>query len=1703
MNTDSNINQELEQKNEEEPGNSSMRVESEFIIKRTEVGDIFYFMEPIQGESKTETVQNYLEFFNLRDIEMAYENSEFSITVIDQKNNNQIVGIFTFNNTPFAPIKKDNIETEIMLHPGLWEGWFQNNFNENKLNGTNSAWLVFYCIDPFYCKSEEILKQIFLKIHLSFYTTLSKYSNVLFLLSKDGYVELDSYQIPQEGEISPEGTTKIMLNFMYEPIEELKGEKKEGSAVNSYLSFRNQRSSVVPTIELRIGLEQDHDDLENIFKDQTPPETVSQLEDFFIAKMIAAQNETDKVLVGQVNDKAIGMLAVSTDVNVNFLVNNFELEGYDNLLKQDYMEAVNMKRKMLLSEKEKKIDQETKDLELEYEREVMKCEVIFQRLRIQLHVDKNQIIFEGIETFHKVLKKEQKVRKTAEELINKVLSGFKILTPELDKFQDKVKVREIKPVTKNEFDFLLETLEYFGLDKGYMDGVGHWKNFLADIEKKNKDKAMLRKKLGGTGRGRSNAKGKKKEDDENAKPDTFDFIPLGDALKLLISSNVTVRTMLRKIIRANKALIAGYFVDENKEPTDQRCFDINSLYSKLKKSKVDVPEVLADKIAPILICFGDLHYNKREVTREVEKETFASTKKKEKKTKAAVGKKKVVKEEVKEAEVKYEKVTLFEVSISEFFKAVEKTFEYDRLLHELKMVDDPDLAEEYKEYKEREHQLYLASLKDDKTEYEKVKEMNLNKNVKDSDALMEKYKNILDTYTDENAIPPTPNEVQNAFCVKLFFIEQAFESRSSDFLMQAFDLFPDKDYLVLTQPHSFIENSLLENFIKIEKKVDSLFGEVLYIIHRESLMISLLKVDYATEADLKNGCYLFDQINDADYMYSLALHTIQHKEESKFMCVVAKINDHIIGICLLSKEANIDYYDSHFSIRDYINIDKISKYFHSRIVFFASHRNFAQYNKIFLKEILRLVNKICLYYEISPDTETTPKFFKDFILSRNRKFPHFQMKGWEYQKELYEDEKIKSRLDGEEREELDEKESDFCLMYLSKKMMLESKIANNNRIVIVGASDTGISFIESLLSIRYLEFSYIYLIAPGALLYHHIEEEINNMKVSISNYQLKDLKKLLLEHRIKIINAKVKDIKPKQKYIQFEDFSILNYDYLVLTVGLQDHLWIDYRDVCHASINEKFINLRETLEDTEKFPNPKETPGNIQALNAIRDNNYKIIDDMIYSIDDTNIYEKFSVSDKKVIALRKNPEAEILLYGRSLNLICFIQGLLKRKVPAKKIKLVIPSLNHEYQINKPGEKAEKRMQNAKKAKGEVNILNDDIEIVNGNNLEDCPEVQKFIIGTLQKMGIEVYENYNLDGIILRREEFSEEIWLNTTGTGPTLKQEMTDYELGLKAFKFKLEGKEEYQEITASLIVTGGNLDVDPEVFKFIHGNGLVYNGRAIINNNFLTANENIFAAGRLCEFSQCYSYIEKHKQLKLESYNSQEVGYTLAKYFLQTIDSQLNVDSSAFDDKKLPSFFLPLPLGCYLPGDYVLYKAQNVKETNPKIYERNKNRSPIIYNTLDQEGGCYLSFDFDIFGIISGVVYFGKEPIDYKALISLVGLHETYLNKLLSRYQDNLIENIPEFLSDNWALAVYHDKFAQLVIKLKTILQEKEIQEIVGLEVGRDDNKEEGNEFDQKFSGLDRDRIKEILSRIPKRSRCKIEREIVTFLSENKNQLP
>lgn len=71
------------------------------------------------------------------------------------------------------------------------------------------------------------------------------------------------------------------------------------------------------------------------------------------------------------------------------------------------------------------------------------------------------------------------------------------------------------------------------------------------------------------------------------------------------------------------------------------------------------------------------------------------------------------------------------------------------------------------------------------------------------------YEDLVKDLNDLDAVPRIPEQEINAFVVNLFCIDQRFASRSQDFLEYAFKLFPQKDYIILTQPHTFPESSIL------------------------------------------------------------------------------------------------------------------------------------------------------------------------------------------------------------------------------------------------------------------------------------------------------------------------------------------------------------------------------------------------------------------------------------------------------------------------------------------------------------------------------------------------------------------------------------------------------------------------------------------------------------------------------------------------------------------------------------------------------------------------------------------------------------------------------------------------------------------------------------------------------------------------------
>jgi len=110
------------------------------------------------------------------------------------------------------------------------------------------------------------------------------------------------------------------------------------------------------------------------------------------------------------------------------------------------------------------------------------------------------------------------------------------------------------------------------------------------------------------------------------------------------------------------------------------------------------------------------------------------------------------------------------------------------------------------------------------------------------------------------------------------------------------------------------------------------------------------------------------------------------------------------------------------------------------------------------------------------------------------------------------------------------------------------------------------------------------------------------------------------------------------------------------------------------------------------------------------------------------------------------------------------------------------------------------------------------------------------------------------------------------------------------------------------------------------------------------------------------------------------------------------------------------------------------------------------------------------------------------------VGLHENYLYRLTSRYEAGIIPNVVEFLSENWAMALYHEWFGDFCLWMRQgIHQLRDIQEIL----------KKVYEATQNGEGISREQMLEYKKMLDPETMRQIQDETLQFIKVNLNHLP
>ncbi|CAD7933670.1 unnamed protein product [Amoebophrya sp. A120] len=996
-----------------------------------------------------------------------------------------------------------------------------------------------------------------------------------------------------------------------------------------------------------------------------------------------------------------------------------------------------------------------------------------------------------------------------------------------------------------------------------------------------------------------------------------------------------------------------------------------------------------------------------------------------------------------------------------------------------------------------------------------------------------------------------PDVMKDFFCVNLFCVDEAIAHRSADFLLPAFALFPDKDYCVITQPHTSKITPFLQAFSMVPPKPSNTFGHVLFVLHRACCTASLTPTVRMLEgeADLDRVAAVLDgmDLKDGEFIANTVEAALLDDDAQTF---VVEFDNQVIGVvgsslvkddyletlrCVyqVDRAVNSPEYNS-FAFVDFFLVNPIFDIFRRKILHLCQ---LIAGNTVFLYEA-QLTTQITddpiedhagSVHSGSPHTEGKGSPFEEGSLSRQmssaapfapelptgmskkelialkkkqeaeaaeaakaakKELDSLERKGY---KQLVDKdgnllplstivkemtpipprnspslmvthhggqspsspsakakphsfaslpvEPQQQQVDAEKREKMRKLAEKNGLSLLARPRLSAPKRDVNARIVVVGASHTGLSFLLSLLlpNYQHLQFNSLTLVAPEL-------NPISGVSLSPSLRPLNEIDPVLLRRlkadvRVKVLRDRVREIDRAQRALVLEGdkASLLPYDFLVLTPGLQDctlsadqiqlrsygfnksAVWqIETADIKAKALQRKKEEAQKEKEAEEQaklaenkkprsaaarrssnqsqaeemqLANQKAAEEKAREEEAMLEATRPIFDpetepatlNGVLSVGDPRLGDFFAESGTFVKALIWNPLTQICVYGNSLEVYTVIQGLLVRKVPASKILLVQPTQTEASSSSSSSSSSSQQQL-------------------------PPPEILEKIEQQLEKKKIRICKNH-------------------------TLKRLEKDGRDRLSSIVFTNEANHEEVAFSCRILLTADKLDVDPDIFHALHSNGLVFDGALIVDHAFQTTDSRIFAAGPLAEFSRSAqsSYVHDRQLLRHDGYNGMELGQHLAEAILSKAEIYDAEEEAAAASKDFTYQTLQMPIyrAGLLPGNLRYYCVRCPKNVLQARKEKQVKHMLTDTLSLDSESGHFCKITCTG-STVTEFLYLGYQELHRHALFHLVGRNISFLNGLEQRYASADGANsfdLVEFLTDSWTHAFYHDDFYEVFV--------------------------------------------------------------------------
>ncbi|KAK2883843.1 hypothetical protein Q8A67_017480 [Cirrhinus molitorella] len=396
--------------------------------------------------------------------------------------------------------------------------------------------------------------------------------------------------------------------------------------------------------------------------------------------------------------------------------------------------------------------------------------------------------------------------------------------------------------------------------------------------------------------------------------------------------------------------------------------------------------------------------------------------------------------------------------------------------------------------------------------------------------------------TEVSSEDSEPDGPPNAFCIQLFAMEKKFEMRSADFLPYLFKLFPDRDFCVISVPKPTPEFPLLQSFIRVTPRDTSTCSQELYLCHRWGL-IRMLDVRVAVSSDIPAIQSLTESLSQRESIIEdldLFLQARKDQDGTALQAFVAQVEERVVGLIIIRDEKDIEFIRANFDIERFMYFSHHQREEHGRLCHFFLNPVFQHQTKYIFREVLRLAHKSCLYYLLHYSHKNVSPPSLNAVLN-------FMVPVSPRRQIIYPLEELGINAPSQQ---ITKQQAPFALYHTNRKLTMEPKVIINARIVVVGASDTGLAFLEALTFCPHLRFNNLTLISTHGFPDHCSDDNMRFLATSHC-YSDQGLGQLSLRSWISVVTGKMKAIDREAKHVELMENGKVKYDYLILCTGLQ------------------------------------------------------------------------------------------------------------------------------------------------------------------------------------------------------------------------------------------------------------------------------------------------------------------------------------------------------------------------------------------------------------------------------------------------------------------------------------------------------------------------------------------------------------------------